>query len=167
MELGAAVRQVLEAYYPGGTAPAIYTELGRYVTAPHGVLVTKVTELKHAGRNYAGVDASASDLMRPMMYGAYHHISIVGKEGAKERRPWDVVGAVCENTDKFAQKRMLPEPELGDLMVIHDAGAHGHSMGYQYGGRLRCGEYLLTDQQEILPLRRRETAEDYLQTQIF
>ena len=167
MELGAAVRQVLEAYYPGGTAPAIYTELGRYVTGPHGVLVTKVTELKHAGRNYAGVDASASDLMRPMMYGAYHHISIVGKEGAKERRPWDVVGAVCENTDKFAQKRMLPEPELGDLMVIHDAGAHGHSMGYQYGGRLRCGEYLLTDQQEILPLRRRETAEDYLQTQIF
>ena len=144
ISLGKAVRQVLENAYPEGDYPALYTELGRYVTGPHGILVTKVTQLKHGARNYAGVDASAADLMRPMMYGAYHHISVSGKEGAKNRTPWDVVGAVCENTDKFAQKRPLPELKEGDILVIHDAGAHGHSMGYNYGGRLRCGEYLWT-----------------------
>ena len=122
---------------------------------------------KHAARNYAGVDASAADLMRPMMYGAYHHISVSGKEGAKDRTPWDVVGAVCENTDKFAQKRLLPALEQGDILVIHDAGAHGHSMGYNYGGRLRCGEYLWTEDKTAVPLRRKETTEDYLSTQIF
>lgn len=163
--IGEAVHQVFRECYPEGNAPALYTELGRYVTGPHGILVTGVTQIKHAARNYAGVDASASDLMRPMMYGAYHHISVVGKEGP--RTPWDVVGAVCENTDKFAQKRMLPELQEGDLLVIHDAGAHGHSMGYNYGGRLRCGEYLWTKEEKAVLLRRKETTEDYLSTQIF
>ena len=163
--IGEAVQQVFRECYPEGNAPALYTELGRYVTGPHGILVTGVTQIKHAARNYAGVDASASDLMRPMMYGAYHHISVVGKEGP--RTPWDVVGAVCENTDKFAQKRMLPELQEGDLLVIHDAGAHGHSMGYNYGGRLRCGEYLWTKEEKAVLLRRKETTEDYLSTQIF
>ena len=163
--IGEAVHQLFREYYPVGNAPALYTELGRYVTGPHGILVTGVTQIKHAARNYAGVDASASDLMRPMMYGAYHHISVVGKEGP--RTPWDVVGAVCENTDKFAQKRMLPELQEGDLLVIHDAGAHGHSMGYNYGGRLRCGEYLWTKEEKAVLLRRKETTEDYLSTQIF
>ncbi len=162
--IGEAVHQVFRECYPEGNAPALYTELGRYVTGPHGILVTSVTQIKHAARNYAGVDASASDLMRPMMYGAYHHISVVGKEGP--RTPWDVVGAVCENTDKFAQKRMLPELQEGDLLVIHDAGAHGHSMGYNYGGRLRCGEYLWTKEETAVLLRRKETTEDYLSTQI-
>ena len=163
--IGEAVHQVFRECYPVGNAPALYTELGRYVTGPHGILVTGVTQIKHAARNYAGVDASASDLMRPMMYGAYHHISVVGKEGP--RTLWDVVGAVCENTDKFAQKRMLPELQEGDLLVIHDAGAHGHSMGYNYGGRLRCGEYLWTKEEKAVLLRRKETTEDYLSTQIF
>ncbi len=165
MAIGEAVHQVFRECYPDGNAPALYTELGRYVTGPHGILVTTVTQIKHAARNYAGVDTSASDLMRPMMYGAYHHISVVGKEGP--RTPWDVVGAVCENTDKFAQKRTLPELQEGDLLVIHDAGAHGHSMGYNYGGRLRCGEYLWTKEEKAVLLRRKETAADYLSTQIF
>ena len=162
--LGKAVQAVYQRFYPQG-GPAIYTELGRYVTGPHGILVTRVSQIKHAARNYAGVDASAADLMRPMLYGAYHHISVCGKEGAAERSPWDIAGAVCENTDKFAQKRMLPELALGDLLVIHDAGAHGHSMGYNYGGRLRCGEYLLESDVSVTELRRRETVEDYLKTQ--
>ena len=165
--LGNAVHQVFETAYPDRNYPALYTELGRYVTGPHGVLVTKVTQIKHATRNYAGVDASAADLMRPMLYDAYHHISVSGKEGAKDRTAWDVVGAVCENTDKFAQKRMLPELNVGDTLIIHDAGAHGHSMGYNYGGRLRCGEYLWTKDHTAVPLRRKETIEDYLSTQVF
>lgn len=164
--IGQQVQAVFSEYYPDGAMPALYTELGRYVTGPHGILVTRVTQLKLAARNYAGVDASAADLMRPMLYGAYHHISVIGKEGAQERSPWDVVGAVCENTDKFAQKRMLPELEVGDLLAIHDAGAHGHSMGYNYGGRLRCGEYLWTGDAAV-PLRRKESVEDYLSTQVW
>lgn len=142
------------------------TELGRFTTGPHGILVTTVTHVKKGKRNFAGVDASSADLMRPMLYGAYHHISVVGKTGDQERTPWDVVGAVCENTDKLAENRMLPDLQIGDILVIHDAGAHGHSMGYNYGGRLRCGEYLW-DGKNALPLRRRETVEDYLSTQAF
>lgn len=145
----------------------LYTELGRFVTGPNGVLVTKVTQLKKGKRIFAGVDASSADLMRPMMYGAYHHVSIAGKEGDKDRKPYDVVGAVCENTDKLAENRMLPALEPGDVLVIHDAGAHGHSMGYQYGGRLRSGEYLLCRNGDLRQLRRRETIQDYLSTQVF
>lgn len=146
---------------------AVYTELGRYVTGPAGVLVTRVTHIKHGLRDFAGVDASASDLMRPMMYGAYHHVSVAGKEGTVDRKKWDVVGVVCEGTDKFAENRSLPDLNLGDVLVIHDAGAHGHSMGYNYGGRLRCAEYLLREDGSTEKIRRAETTADYLETMIF
>lgn len=167
--LGQAVKAVFLEKTAGGVLPdlRLYTELGRFVTGPGGVLVTRVGHIKETGRKFAGVDASAADLMRPMMYGAYHHISVLGKEKASHREPWDVVGSVCENTDKFAENRLLPPLEVGDVLVIHDAGAHGHSMGYQYGGRLRCGEYLLTEEKGLQLLRRRETTEDYLNTQVF
>lgn len=167
--LGQAVKAVFEKKRAGGILPnlGLYTELGRFTTGPGGILVTRVNHFKKTGRNFAGVDASASDLMRPMMYGAYHHVSVIGKEGTQIREKWDVVGAVCENTDKFAENRMLPPLEPGDILVIHDAGAHGHSMGYQYGGRLRGPEYLRKTDGEIQPLRRREEIADYLLTQIF
>ncbi len=167
--LGQAVEAIFREKRTGGILPnlRLYTELGRFITGPAGVLVTEVCHIKKTGRNFAGVDASASDLMRPMMYGAYHHASVAGKEGAQTREKWDIVGAVCENTDKFAENRMLPPLEVGDILVIHDAGAHGHSMGYQYGGRLRCGEYLRSIGGEITMLRRPEEIEDYLTTQVF
>lgn len=167
--LGQAVKSVFGEKTSSGALSnlRLYTELGRFVTGPGGILVTRVNHIKQTGRNFAGVDASASDLMRPMMYGAYHHVSVAGKEGANCREKWDVVGAVCENTDKFAENRMLPPLEVGDILLIHDAGAHGHAMGYQYGGRLRCGEYLRCEDGTIKLLRRPETTEDYLGTQVF
>ncbi len=167
--LGQAVKSVFGEKTASGALSnlRLYTELGRFVTGPGGILVTRVNHIKRTGRNFAGVDASASDLMRPMMYGAYHHVSVAGKEGANCREKWDVVGAVCENTDKFAENRMLPPLEVGDIILIHDAGAHGHAMGYQYGGRLRCGEYLRCEDGTIKLLRRPETTEDYLSTQVF
>lgn len=167
--LGQAVKSVFGEKTASGALSnlRLYTELGRFVTGPGGILVTRVNHIKQTGRNFAGVDASASDLMRPMMYGAYHHVSVAGKEGANCREKWDVVGAVCENTDKFAENRMLPPLEVGDILLIHDAGAHGHAMGYQYGGRLRCGEYLRCEDGTIKLLRRPETTEDYLSTQVF
>lgn len=167
-ELGERVRQVLSQKL--GNTPlaqaAVYTELGRYLLGPAGGLVTRVNHIKRGQQNFAGVDASAADLMRPMMYGAYHHITVAGKEGIKERKPWNVVGAVCEATDCFASNRPLPELEAGDVLLIHDAGAHGHSMGYNYGGRLRCGEYLLRTDGTFEMIRRAETTADYLKTQI-
>ncbi len=168
-----AVGQAVEAVFRQkcsrwtGNQPGLYTELGRYITGPGGILVTRVNHVKKTGRSFAGVDASAADLMRPMMYGAYHHISVAGKEGSPGREKWDVVGAVCENTDKFAENRMLPPLSVGDILVIHDAGAHGHSMGYQYGGRLRCAEYLRQKDGSLRLLRRREEVSDYLNTQVF
>jgi diaminopimelate decarboxylase len=168
LDLTAIGREVEKVFVEGPLQGVpIYTELGRYITGPAGILVTKVTHVRKGFRNFAGVDASAANLMRPMMYGSYHHISAAGKEGTQNRQPWDVVGTVCENTDKFAENRQLPELEVGDLLVIHDVGAHGHSMGYQYGGRLRCGEYLRSADGTITMIRRPETAEDYLQTAIF
>jgi diaminopimelate decarboxylase len=163
--IGEQVRQVFAASALGSIP--VYTEVGRYLTGPAGLLVTRVTHVRKCFRNFAGVDASAANLMRPMMYGSYHHISVAGKEGKQDRKLWDVVGTVCENSDKFAEKRPLPELEVGDLAVIHDVGAHGHSMGYQYGGRLRCGEYLRSADGTVTMIRRPETAEDYLQTAIF
>lgn len=167
--LGQAVEAVFRDKCTGGSLAELrlYTELGRFTTAPAGLLVTSVKHIKHTGRSFAGVDASASDLMRPMLYGAYHHISVLGKEGAENREKWDVVGAVCENTDKFAENRMLPPLEKGDILMIHDVGAHGLGMGYQYGGRLRCGEYLLREDGSVQLLRRREEISDYLATQVF
>lgn len=167
-ELGGRVRQVMTEKLQGTPLEqtAVYTELGRLLLGPAGGLVTQVQHIKQSTRCFAGVDASAADLMRPMMYGAYHHISVAGKEGDTERTPWDVVGAVCEDTDRFAENRMLPALQVGDVLLIHDTGAHGHGMGYNYGGRLRCSEYLLRRNGEIEMIRRAETTADYLATQV-
>ena len=169
VQIGADVRRVFEEQTDGTALEGVpvYTELGRWITGPAGILVTRVNHVRQGYRRIAGVDASAADLMRPMMYGAYHHVSVAGKEGETERQKWDVVGTVCENTDKFAADRLLPSMEAGDLLVIHDVGAHGHSMGYQYGGRLRCGEYLLRPDGSAEMIRRAETAEDYCSAMIF
>lgn len=167
-EQGMRVRQVL-AESLGNTSlsqVAVYTELGRFLLGPAGALVTRVLHIKQGQRNFAGVDASASDLMRPMMYGAYHHITVAGKEGISQREPWDVVGAVCETTDRFAENRALPPIQVGDVLLIHDVGAHGHSMGYNYGGRLRCAEYLLRQDGSMEKIRRAETTADFLAAQI-
>lgn len=168
-EQGAQVRQVLMEKLENTPLSQvdIYTELGRFLLGPAGALVTRVIHIKQGQRNFAGVDASAADLMRPMMYGAYHHITVAEKEGMSQRELWDVVGAVCETTDRFAENRALPPIQVGDVMLIHDAGAHGHSMGYNYGGRLRCAEYLLRQNGVIEEIRRAETTADYLVTQIF
>ncbi len=146
---------------------AIYTELGRYMLAENGCLVTKVLHLKDTYRHYAGVDANACNLMRPAMYGAYHHITVVGKENEPHDHIYDVVGNLCENNDKFAQHRPLPELEVGDLLIIHDTGAHGFSMGYNYNGRLRSSELLLQKDGKIKVIRRAETIDDYFATLIF
>ena len=163
--VGAAVRQVYEAILtPAGLAPALYTELGRWVTGPHGYLVTTVIGHKHTHKEYVGVDATACCLMRPAIYGAYHHITVLGKENAPAAGIFDVVGSLCENNDKFAVDRPLPQTEPGDVIVIHDAGAHGRSMGYNYNGKLRPAEYLLGENGALTCIRRAETAADLFAT---
>ncbi|MFQ9915029.1 MAG: diaminopimelate decarboxylase [Flavonifractor plautii] len=149
-----------------GTWP-LCTELGRFMLAPYGHLVTKVLHFKHTYKEYVGVDACAANLMRPAMYGAYHHITVMGKEDAPCDHKYDVTGSLCENNDKFAVDRMLPEMEIGDLLVIHDTGAHGHAMGYQYNGRLRSAEVLLQEDGSARLIRRAETPEDYFATAIW
>ena len=162
---GEGVRQAYEELlHPDGIELSIFTEMGRYVTGPHGYLLTSVVGKKHIYKEYIGVDASAADLLRPAMYGAYHHISVVGKEDLPADEIVDVVGPLCENNDKFAVDRPLPHTEPGDVLVIHDSGAHGHSMGYNYNGRLRCAEYLLQPDGELRLIRRAETAVDYFAT---
>ena len=146
---------------------SIFTELGRFMLAPYGCLVTKATHFKHTYKEYVGVDACAANLMRPAMYGAYHHITVMGKEDAPCDHVYDVTGGLCENNDKFAIDRALPEIDLGDLLVIHDAGAHGHSMGYQYNGRLRSSELLLRPDGSVKLIRRAETPADYFATMVF
>lgn len=143
------------------------TELGRLITGPSGWLVARAIHKKEIWRNYVGLDASAADLMRPAMYGAYHHISVLGKRGAPTDKVYDVTGALCENNDKFAIQRRLPEIEIGDLLLIHDGGAHAHAMGYQYNGRLRCAEVLYTMEGGFRLIRRAQTPEDYFQTMVF
>ncbi len=143
---------------------AIKTELGRFMTGPHGWLVTRVVHEKKIYKDYIGVDACAANLMRPAMYGAYHHIHICGKRDAAADRLYDVTGCLCENNDKFAVDRLLPKIEIGDLMVIHDTGAHGYAMGYQYNGRLRSAEVLYTKEGDYRLIRRAETPEDYFAT---
>ena len=162
-------RKVKEAYDRYLVANGIVniklcTELGRYMTGPAGVLVTKAVHEKHIYKDYIGVDACAADLMRPAMYGAYHHITVAGKEDRPSNKTYDVVGSLCENNDKFAVDRQLPEIEMGDYLVIHDAGAHGRSMGYNYNGRLRCAEVLLKENGETELIRRAETPKDYFAT---
>ena len=146
---------------------ALCTELGRFMLAPYGHLVTKVLHFKHTYKEYVGVDACAANLMRPAMYGAYHHITVMGKEDAPCDHKYDVTGALCENNDKFAVDRMLPKIDMGDLLVIHDTGAHGHAMGYQYNGRLRSAEVLLCQDGSTRLIRRAETPEDYFSTAVW
>ena len=161
-------RQFEEILVPAGMGDvAIYTELGRYRLGPNGGLVTRVLHFKHTYKEYVGVDACAANLMRPAMYGAYHHITVMGKENAPCDHKYDVVGSLCENNDKFAVDRMLPEIERGDLLVLHDTGAHGFSMGYNYNGKLRSAEVLLREDGSTKLIRRAETPEDYFSTMLF
>ena len=163
LSIGEAVRKVYERIIaPTGLEIAIYTELGRFITGPHGYLVTSVRGFKHIYKEYIGVDATACDLMRPAMYGAYHHITVLGKEGSELKV--DICGGLCENNDKFAIDRLLPKAEMGDILVIHDAGAHGRSMGYNYNGFLRCGELLLSSEGDVKLIRRSESLDDLFAT---
>ncbi len=150
-----------------GFTPNMYMESGRFMTGPHGCLIAKAINFKHIYRDYVGVDACMSALMRPALYGAYHHIDVVGKEDAPKNKTYDVVGSLCENNDKFAVQRQLPEIEEGDLLAFHDTGAHGHAMGFQYNGRLRPKELLLRTDSSVELIRREETLEDYFATQNF
>ena len=149
---------------PSGLEISIFTELGRYITGPFGYLVTRAIHKKETYKKYIGVDACACNLMRPAMYGAYHHITVMGKEDQPLTNVYDVVGALCENNDKFAVDRPLPKTEPGDLLVIHDTGAHGFSMGYNYNGKLRSAEVLLKPDRSTELIRRAETPCDYFST---
>ena len=150
-----------------GYMPALYMESGRYITGPHGVLVVSAINRKDIYRTYIGVDACMSSLMRPAMYGAYHHIDVVGKDGVNGQEVVDVVGSLCENNDKFAIQRKLPVIEDGDLLVIHDTGAHGHSMGFNYNSKLRPQELLLHEDGRVSLIRRAETYLDHFATLTF
>jgi diaminopimelate decarboxylase len=165
-KVGDGVRQVYEeVLVPAGLAPVrILMENGRTITGPFGFLVTRVINLKETYKKYVGVDACMSNLMRPGMYGAYHHITVLGKEKAPVVGPMDVVGSLCENNDKFAVDRPLPEIAVGDLLVLHNAGAHGYAMGFQYNGRLRSAELLLGREGKVRQIRRAETIDDYFAT---
>ena len=167
--IGEGVRRAFEEILvPAGMGDvSICTELGRFMLAPYGHLVTRVLHQKHIYKEYIGVDACASNLMRPAIYGAYHHITVMGKEDAPRDHKYDVTGSLCENCDKFAVDRMLPEIQIGDLLVIHDTGAHGHAMGYQYNGRLRSAEVLLQEDGSTRLIRRAETPEDYFATAVW
>ena len=143
---------------------AIFTELGRFMLAPYGHLISTVIHEKHIYREYVGLDACAANLMRPAMYGAYHHITVLGKEDAILEHVYDVTGGLCENNDKFAIERSLPEIQIGDIVAIHDTGAHGFSMGYNYNGKLRSAEVLLKEDGSFQLIRRAETPEDYFAT---
>ncbi|MBR7060210.1 MAG: diaminopimelate decarboxylase [Eubacterium sp.] len=164
--IGEGVREVYEEILvPAGMGDvSIYTELGRFMLAPYGHLVTKAIHEKHIYKEYIGVDACAANLMRPAMYGAYHHITVLGKEDAPLDHVYDVTGSLCENNDKFAIGRELPKIDIGDFLVIHDTGAHGHSMGYNYNGRLWSAELLLREDDSVIQIRRPETIEDYFAT---
>ena len=154
-----------EMIVPAGLSPLrVVMENGRMITGPHGFLVTRCLHHKHIYRDYVGVDACMANLMRPGMYGAYHHITVLGKENAPHDRVVDVVGSLCENNDKFAIERALPAVDRDDLLVIHDAGAHGHAMGFQYNGKLRSAELLLQESGEPRLIRRAETYDDLFAT---
>ena len=164
--IGEGVRKVYEEVLtPAGMGNvALFTEMGRFVTGPYGGLVTKVLHFKHIYKEYVGVDACAANLMRPAMYGAYHHITVLGKENEPCDHTYDVTGGLCENNDKFAIDRKLPKIDKGDYLFIHDAGAHGSSMGYNYNAKLWCAELLLKEDGSVELLRRAETEKDYFAT---
>ena len=164
--IGEGVRKVYEEILvPAGMGDvAIYTEMGRFMMGPYGALVTQAIHEKHTHKEYIGVDACAVDLMRPAMYGAYHHITVLGKENDSCDYKYDVTGSLCENNDKFAIDRMLPKVDIGDYFVIHDTGAHGYAMGYNYNGKLKSAELLLKEDGSVQMIRRAETPEDYFAT---
>ncbi|MBC3889947.1 diaminopimelate decarboxylase [Acetobacterium paludosum] len=164
--IGAGVKKVFEeVLVPAGMGDiSLYTEMGRFMMGPYGHLVTTAIHAKHTHKEYIGCDACAVNLMRPAMYGAYHHITVMGKENAPCNHKYDVVGSLCENNDKFAIDRMLPEIENGDLLVIHDTGAHGSSMGYNYNGKLKSAELLLKEDGSVELIRRAERPADYFAT---
>ena len=166
MVIGEGVRKVYEeVLVPAGMGDvAIFTELGRFMLAPYGHLVTTAIHEKHTHKEYIGVDACAVNLMRPAMYGAYHHITVLGKENEPCDHKYDVTGSLCENNDKFAIDRMLPKIDMGDILVIHDTGAHGFAMGYNYNGKLKSAEVLLRPDGSFKLIRRAETPEDYFAT---
>ncbi|MFQ7265161.1 MAG: diaminopimelate decarboxylase family protein [Lachnospiraceae bacterium] len=164
--IGEGVRKVYEeVLVPAGLGDvAIYTEMGRFMTGPYGALVTKAIHEKHIYKEYIGVDACAVNLMRPAMYGAYHHITVLGKEDVPCDHKYDVTGSLCENNDKFAVDRMLPKIDMGDYLYIHDTGAHGYAMGYNYNGKLKSAEVLLKEDGSFQMIRRAETPRDYFAT---
>lgn len=164
--IGEGVRKVYEeVMVPAGMGDvAIYTELGRFMTGPYGCLVTKAVHEKHTHKEYIGCDACAVNLMRPAMYGAYHHITVMGKEDQPNDHMYDITGSLCENNDKFAVDRMLPKIDKGDILVLHDTGAHGFAMGYNYNGKLKSAEVLLKEDGSFELIRRAETARDYYAT---
>ena len=164
--IGEGVRKAYEEILvPAGMGDVkIFTELGRYMLAPHGHLVVKAIHEKHTYKEYIGVDACAANLMRPAMYGAYHHITVMGKENEPCDHTYDVVGSLCENNDKFAIDRKLPKIDMGDLLVLHDTGAHGFAMGYNYNGKLKSAELLLKEDGSVQMIRRAETPKDYFAT---
>lgn len=166
MVIGEGVRQAFEKILvPAGMGDvSIFTELGRFMLAPYGCLVTKAIHEKHIYKEYIGVDACAVNLMRPAMYGAYHHITVLGKEDAPCDHKYDITGSLCENNDKFAIDRMLPKIDMGDYLVIHDTGAHGFAMGYNYNGKLKSAEVLLKEDGSTQLIRRAETPKDYFAT---
>lgn len=166
----AVIREGVRKVYEEVLTPAgmgnvsLFTEMGRFVTGPYGALVTKVLHFKHTYKEYVGVDACAANLMRPAMYGAYHHITVLGKESEPCDHTYDITGGLCENNDKFAIDRKLPKIDKGDYLFIHDAGAHGSSMGYNYNAKLWCAELLLKEDGSVELLRRAETEKDYFAT---
>jgi len=164
--IGEGVRKAYEeVLVPAGMGDvSIYTELGRYMLGPNGALITTAIHEKHTYKEYIGVDACACNLMRPAMYGAYHHITVLGKENAPAEQVYDVVGGLCENNDKFAIDRRLPKIDRGDFLCIHDTGAHGYSMGYNYNGKLRSSELMLREDGSVKLIRRAETPKDYFAT---
>lgn len=166
MVIGEGVRKAFEEILvPAGMGDvSIFTELGRFMLAPYGCLVTKAIHEKHIYKEYIGVDACAVNLMRPAMYGAYHHITVLGKEDAPCDHKYDITGSLCENNDKFAIDRMLPKIDMGDYLVIHDTGAHGFAMGYNYNGKLKSAEILLQEDGSTKLIRRAETPKDYFAT---
>ena len=166
LKIGEGVHQVYkEVLEPAGLGNvSIFTELGRFMLAPYGHLVTKAIHEKHIYKEYIGVDACAVNLMRPAMYGAYHHITVLGKENESCDHTYDVTGSLCENNDKFAIDRKLPKIDMGDYLVIHDTGAHGFAMGYNYNGKLKSAELLLCEDGSVKQIRRAETPEDYFAT---
>ena len=166
LAIGEGVRKMYEeVLVPAGMGDvAICTELGRFMMAPYGHLVTQAIHEKHTHKEYIGCDACAVNLMRPAMYGAYHHITVLGKEGQACDHMYDVTGSLCENNDKFAIDRMLPKVDMGDYLVIHDTGAHGFAMGYNYNGKLKSSELLLKENGDVQLIRRAETPKDYFAT---